>query len=157
MKDYMFLRWSNFNKYRYINDHVSLSNLRFLVDFFSDDYRSYDTDLFQRTLSFYNSNFVYNDVNNKFFYIGCSEWELDEDAYYPSSEEFTNYVNQSNSYKINHDNFIELAANLIAMEKNHSRFALIYRDELDWVHCKGFATQADMELFVKNYKAEVAH
>ena len=153
----MFLRWSQFNKYRYISDYVSSSNLRFLIDFLSNDYRSYDKDLFKCIINFYDANFVYNDLNNKIFYIGCSEWELDEDAYYPSFEEFPNYVNETNSCKINHNNFIELVKNLTVMKKNPAPFAIIYRDDLNWIHCKSFNTQAEMELFVKNYQPEVTH
>ncbi len=31
MKDYIFLRWSQFNHYRYLTDYVPLSNLKFLL------------------------------------------------------------------------------------------------------------------------------
>lgn len=157
MKDYIFLRRSQFNHYRYISDYVSSSNLRFLIDFFSGDYRPYDKDLFIRIVSYYDANFVYNDLENKIFYIGCSEWELDEEIDAPSRDEFSVYVNENNSYKITHDNFTELAENLIKMKKKSTPFAIIYQDDNGWVDCEGFDSQEEMELFVKNYQPKAIH
>lgn len=150
MKDYILLRWSRFNYYRHINDYVSVSNLRFLINFFSGDYRSEDKDLFIRIVSYYDANFVYNDLKNKIFYIGCSEWELDEEIDAPSGEEFSVYVNEGNTCKITHHNFIQLSDKLMNMKKNPTPFALIYRDDNDLVDCKGFQTQEEMQLFVNN-------
>ena len=158
MKDYILLRWSQFNHYRYLSDYVPLSNLKFLVNFFSGDYKSYDKNLFNRLVSCYDEHFVYNDTKNKIFYIGWSEWEYsDGDMHCPDDQEFPTYVNEVNSFKISHDNFIELAEKLMRMQKNPMPFAIIYRDNNDWVDCKGFDTKEEMELFVKNYKPEVAH
>ncbi len=148
MQEYLFLYKAMNHRYYSIED-FSASNLRFLVDFFSTDYRSYDTDLFHHKINLYNVNFVYNDIENKFFYIGCSLWELDEDFEQPSSEYFPMYVNDTNSCKISHDNFIKLATQLTTIKNNEIPFALIYRDKQDWIDCKGFATQETMELFVK--------
>ncbi|MGZ6251422.1 MAG: hypothetical protein ACXWL2_05305 [Candidatus Chromulinivorax sp.] len=157
MKDYILLCWSKFNYYRNISDYVSSSNLRFLINFFSGDYRSDDKNLFSRTISYYDSSFVYNDFQNKTFCIGCSEWELDEEVDAPSREEFHDYVNETNSCKISYDNFINLAENLMIMKKKPKQFAIIYRDNFDWIDCKGFDTKELMEDFVKNYKDEVVH
>lgn len=91
---------------------MSSSNLRFLVDFFSNayrpynDYRVYDRDLLIRSISYYDATFVYNDIKNNMFYIGIAEWELDEDIKSPSIEEFPHYINKTNSCKISHANFI---------------------------------------------------
>lgn len=154
MKDYMLLRWSRFNYYRHISDYVSSSNLRFLINFFSGDYRSDDKDLFNRMLSCYDASFVYNNFADKIFYIGSAEWELDEEIDAPRREEFSAYVNESNSYKITHDNFIELAEKLMHMKKNSMPFAVIYRNDNDWVNCKGFETQQAMEAFVQQAQQE---
>ena len=157
MKNYMYLRLSQFSYYRYISDYISPLNLKFLVNFFAEDYREYDKKLFVRNINFYNANFIYNDFINKIFYIGCSEWELDENAYYPSAEEFPSYLNETNSCKISHDNFIELTKKWIEMKKIATPFAIIYRDNLEWVHCKGFDSKEKMELFVKHYQPEETH
>lgn len=157
MKNYMLLRWSRFNYYRHISDYVSSSNLRFLMDFFSGDYTSEDKDLFIRIVSYYDANFVYNDLKNKIFYIGCSEWELDEEIEAPSREEFPNYVNEANSCKISYDKFIEFAEKLMIMKKYPTPFAFIYRDDNYWIDVQGFQTQEEMEAFVKNAKNNVIH
>lgn len=158
MKDYMFLRWSQFNKYRYISDYVSSSNLRFLIDFLSNDYRSWDKDFLTQTINCYNANFIYHDFTKKILYIGCSEWSLsDGEMQCPDEEEFPNYVNETNSCKINVDNYLEFTQNWIEIKKTLLPFAIIYRDDLDWIHCKSFNTQAEMELFVKVYQPEIAH
>ncbi len=150
MKDYIFLRLSQFNHYRYLTDYVPLSNLKFLVNFFLGDYRSYDKNLFNRLVSCYDEHFVYNDIKNKIFYIGWSEWEYsDGDMHCPDEQDFLMYVNDTNSCKVSHDNFIKLAAQLTTMKNNAIPFTVIYHDDQNWVDCKGFDTQEAMELFVK--------
>jgi len=153
----MFLQWSKVNDYRHISVYSSTSNLRFLVNFFADDYRDYYHDMYYRVATSFNINFVYNDFAKYDMYIGFSEWEVDENMHCPDDEEFQNYVNESNSCKINQSNFMELAKNWMDMKKFKTPFAIIYRDENDWVYCKGFDSQEAMELFVKNYKPEVMH
>ena len=43
------------------------------------------------------------------------------------------------------------------MKKKQIPFAIIYRNDNDWIDCKGFDSKEEMELFVENYKAEVMH
>ena len=128
-----------------------------LNHFLESDYRLYDQDIFIKTLNYYNAHFVYNDLNNKIIYIGFANWLIDEDIDGPSWEELPNYVNEENSCKITYDNFNELIKKWIQLKKEQLPFALIYRDNLDWISCKGFDTQQEMEAFVKNYKDEVVH
>ena len=90
-------------------------------------------------------------------YIGLAEWESDEDIACPSDEEFPTYVNESNSCKISVDNFIEFTKKWVSLKVTLPPFVIIYRDDNDWVDCKGFDTQEDMELFVKNYQPQVMH
>ena len=137
--------------------HVLSSNLRFLVNFFRQDYRDYYKDMYYRVATSFDSNFVYNDFATKDMYVGFAEWEVDEDMRCPDDEEFPNYVNETNSYKINQDNFIELAKNLMEMKKKQIPFAIIYRDDYDWVHFKGFNSKEEMELFVTSYQPEIVH
>ncbi len=134
-----------------ISDYVSSSNLRFLIDFFSGDYRPYDQDVFHQIVSCYDVSFIYNDIKNKNFYVGWAEWEYsDGEIHSPHDEEFSSYVNENNSCKITHNNFIKLAEQFMNMKKNHTSFAIIYRDDNDWIDCKGFDTQEEMEAFVQN-------
>ena len=144
----MFLRWSKVNDYRHVSDYSSQSNLRFLVNFFSSSYRPYDKKIFIHMLNLYDADFVYNDINNKDFYVGCSEWELDEEIDAPDDEEFQTYVNESNSCKISYDNYIEFAQNWLEMRNKQTPFAIIYRNDNDWIDCKGFDSKEEMELFV---------
>ena len=81
--------------------HVSSSNLRFLVDFFRQDYRDYDKDIYHQMITLYNINFIYNNFATKDMYIGFAEWEIDEEMCCPHIEDFPTYVNQTNSCKIN--------------------------------------------------------
>jgi len=157
MKEYLFL-YKEFNNRYYNLIDFETTSLRFLSDFFSDDYRPYDQQMFIRVVSCYNINFIYNDFKNNMFYIGFSEWELsDGEMHCPDDEEFPDYVNESNSCKIGIDNFIELAKKIMDMKKNPTPFAIMYRDDNDWIDFKGFDTQAEMESFIKNYQPEVVH
>ncbi len=47
------------------------------------------------------------------------------------------------------DNFKNFITKWVQLKQELPSFALIYRDEQDWVDCKGFETQEAMELFVK--------
>ena len=88
-------------------------------------------------------------------YIGRADWELDEEVMCPLDEEFPNYVNETNSCKMSVDNYLEFRQKWVALKKALPAFAIIYRDNNDWVDCKGFDTKEEMELFVKNYQPQV--
>lgn len=151
MKNYIFLRLSRFNSYRHISDYVSSFNLRFLGEYFEIDYKYYYEEyLFNNIVSSFNAYFIYNDRKNNMLYIGLADWELDEEISCPSDEEFPYYVNESNSCKISYDNFIEFRQKWVQLKKELPFFALIYRDDNDWVDCKSFDSQEEMELFVEN-------
>ncbi len=146
MKNYLFLY--KYGHHYFMQGTTGL-DLRYLVDFFAGDYREYDHNVFVSAVNCYDASFVFNDLNHKMLHIGCSEWEIFEEITMPKDEDFPMYVNDTNSCKISHDNFIKLAAQLTTMKNNAIPFALIYRDDQDWVDCKGFETQEAMELFVK--------
>ncbi|AXK61029.1 hypothetical protein [Candidatus Chromulinivorax destructor] len=157
MKEYLFLYKEFNNRYYSIVNHPNTS-LRFLSTFLAEDFRPWDTDFLIQPINLYNDNFIYHDFEQRMLYIGFSEWSLsDGEMHCPDEEEFPQYVNETNSCKMSVDNFMEFRQSWIAIKKNLPDFVLLYRDELDWVHCRGFATQADMELFVKNYTVQVAH
>jgi hypothetical protein len=55
------------------------------------------------------------------------------------------------------NNFIEFRKQWIALRQPFWSFAIIYRDEHDWIDCKGFHSKEDMEQFVKNYEQNSVH
>ena len=90
-------------------------------------------------------------------YIGFGEWLIDSDIDGPPWDEFGDYVNENNSCKMSLENFLEFRKQWIALKQNLQPFAIIYRDEHDWVDCKGFDFKEAMELFVKNYQSAIEH
>ena len=135
-------------------DNNSLSQLFFVI--FSD-FRPKEDDFLTHVVSCYNVSFIYHDFKNEMLYIGRSDWELDEEIDAPSDEEFPNYVNETNSCKISVSNYLEFRKNWITLKQNPLPFAIIYRDENDWIDCKGFNSKEEMELFVKSDKSEITH
>lgn len=156
MEEYLFL-YKEFNNRHYSIVNYPNTSLRFLSTFLAEDFRPWDTDFLIQPINIYNANFIYHDFEQRMLYVGFSEWELDEDMMCPDEEGFPHYVNETNSCKMSVDNFMEFRQAWIEIKKNLPVFVLLYRDELDWVYCIGFATQADMEFFVKNYTVQVAH
>jgi len=106
---------------------------------------------FKRELIFYNTTYVYNDFKNKMMYIGFAEWSIDEEIESPDEEEFSSYVNETNSCKISVDNFIELTGKWVELKLQLPPFAIIYRDDNDWIFCKGFDSKENMDLFVTDH------
>ena len=129
-----------------------------LNHFLEGDYRLFDQDIFIKTLNYYNAHFVYNDSKNGMMYIGFAKWLIDEDIDGPPWDEFGDYINQLDSCRINIDNFKEFIKKWLILKKEQNfPFMLIYRNDADWVDCKGFESQEEMELFVKSDKSEITH
>jgi len=156
MKEYILLYKSKLNNYYNLQKYPK-SKLLDLNIFFSEDYSQSKIDIFTRELNLYNVTYVYNDFKNNMMYIGFGEWFIDEDIDGPSWDEYSSYVNEANSCKISVDNFIEFTKKWMALKSVLPPFAIMYRDDHDWVDCKGFDSKKDMELFVKNYKQEIIH
>ena len=156
MKEYIFLNKETNNRYYTMyKPNPSLWHLNY---FFANDYKSYDQDLFNRTINCYNITFIYNDFVKSMMYVGFSEWSLsDGEMHCPDEEEFPNYVNESNSCRISVDNFIEFTKKWLAIKQELPSFAIIYRDNTDWVDCKGFDLKEEMEQFVKDHQSEIVH
>jgi len=156
MKEYILLYRSKLNKYFSIDEKSknSLSKLNYLL---LTDFRPWDNRFLTHSVNFYNVNFIYHDFENKMLHIGLSKWELDEEIDSPEQEEFPDYVNESNSCKINVDNYLEFRKKWVELKQQLPSFAIIYRDDNDWIFCKGFDTQAEMESFIKNYQPEAVH
>ncbi len=149
MKDFLLLHRTQLNNYLPVKktlEHNSLSQLFFVL--FSD-FRSKEIDFLTKIVSCYNASFIYHDFKNNILYIGRADWELDEEINCPTDEEFPNYVNESNSCKMSVDNYLEFRIKWVQLKQELLPFALIYRDNQNWINCKGFETQEAMELFVK--------
>ena len=146
-----------YNNHFYVMQDDAFEDLRYLVEFLSTDYRYYDQNLFNKALNFYNTSFVYHDFSSKNLYVGFSEWEILTEIPVPCDYTFPDYVNGANSCKISMENFLEFRQKWVQLKKDLPLFAVIYRDDNDWVACKGFDSKEDMELFVKNYTQEVIH
>lgn len=72
----------------------------------------------------------------------------------PNKDEFTNYANETNSCKISYENFKEFAKKWTALKQALPPFAIMYRDDNDWVDCKGFESQEEMEQFIADQKQQ---
>ena len=149
MKEYLELYKEKDNRYYTIHrPNPPLWNLNYFLE---NDYSFHKKDMFLNKLNFYNVTYVYNDFKNKFMYVGFSEWSVNEDVESPDEENFSQYVNETNSCKITIDNFKEFVEKWLVLKKEYNfPFLLMYRDDNDWVDCKGFQTEKEMELFVKN-------
>lgn len=154
MKEYLLLYRSKLDNYLSLDKkykNISLSVLKFVL--FSD-FRPKEEDFLSQVVSCYNASFIYHDFEYNMLYIGRSDWELNEEVMCPSDEEFPSYVNATNSCKLSVDNYLEFRAKWVELKKALPVFAVIYRDDNGWVDCKGFDSQEEMELFVKNYQSE---
>lgn len=122
-----------------------------LNHFLESDYRSLDQDIFIKTLNYYNAHFVYNDLKHGMMYIGFANWLIDEAIDGPPWDDFGDYINQLDSCRISIENFKEFIKKWLFLKKEQIfPFMLIYRNDHDWVDCKGFESQDEMEMFVKN-------
>jgi len=149
IKNYIVL--DKFGKNYYPIKNSLKSSLNFLVKYLSSDYSKDDTLFLHNVVMCYNITFIYNDFYNSIFYIGFSEWEIsDGEMDCPEDEEFASYVNESNSCKISYDNFFEFIKKWDQLKQELLPFAIIYRDKNDWIDCKGFNLQEEMELFVEH-------
>ena len=139
-----------YNQHFYPIQDDSFEDLRHLVEFLSTDYRQYDQSLFEQTLSFYNTSFVYHDIVHKILYIGFSEWEVLTDIPVPCDSTFPYFLNDTNSCKITVQNFLEFIQVWLDIKKSEKAFAIVYRNQDDVIMCSGFDTQETMDFFVKD-------
>lgn len=85
-------------------------------------------------------------------YIGFSEWEICLDIPVPCDFIFPNFVNSTNSCKINLQNFHEFIKIWLDIKKIEKSFALMYRNENDWIVCKGFDSKEELDCFIAQSK-----
>lgn len=145
-----------YNNHFYVMTDDAFEDLRYLAEFLSTDYRNYDQNIFNKSLNFYNSSFVYHDLAHKILYIGFSEWEVRTEIPVPCDYMFPDYVSEANSCKISLNNYLEFRKDWMRLIRMLHPFAMIYRDDNNWVHCEGFESRNEMRLFTQNNSSEVA-
>jgi len=144
---------SKYNDYHPVKDNIS-SELWNLQEYFFSDYHYYNDNIFTQDQSHYNSTIIVNDLENKLLYIVAKDF--DTENHIPDDERL-GLTNETNSCKINHNNFIEFTQKWLEIKRTLPLFAIIYRDDNEWIHCKGFDSKEEMDLFVKNYQPEEIH
>ncbi len=170
MKEYIELHKEH-NHYYGISKRP-ITALEFLRGYFEVDYKSYYEEyvlnqvvssynayyeeyVLNQVVSSYNAYFVYHDKQNEMLYIGQADWESDEEIDRPSDIDFPHYVNESNSCKMSIENYLAFRTKWVQLKQELPPFALIYRDDQDWIDCKGFATQEAMELFIAEQGVQI--
>ena len=157
MKEYLLLYRLKLDHYVSLDKkykHISLSVLKFVL---SSDFRPNEEDFLNQVVSCYNVSFIYHDFENNMLYVGRADWELDEEIACPSDDEFPHYVNDTNSCRMTVNNYLEFRKQWMQLKQDLFPFALIYRENNDWVDCKGFETQQEMEAFVQQNQQEIIH
>ncbi|MBP6869928.1 hypothetical protein KBC04_03540 [Candidatus Babeliales bacterium] len=149
MKNYLSLYKEYNNRYYYMPFSV-YTTLYDLYMFITNDYHPDDPKLFTEETKFFNIIYIYNDINNKLAYIGLHHDDENHELFQDDSPELVDYVNETNSCKISVDNFQEFIQNWRQIKKELPAFAIIYRDDKDWVHCQGFQLKEDMEQFIQD-------
>ena len=155
MQEYLLLyKSSKHNSYYPIKNNNNNSNLWYLNDYFLFDSYYYDESLFKKDQSHYQETIIVNDIKNKNLYISSQDHDTENHIPY---DERSRLTNELNSCKINYENFLKFRQKWVALKQDLPSFAIIYRDDHDWIDCKGFDSQKAMELFVQNYQPETTH
>ena len=155
MQEYLLLYKSPSNKYYPMKNNMK-SGLWDLNEYFLSDYKYYDyyQDFFDQEQIHGQETIVINDKQHKNFYILIIEHNIEE--HIPDDNRLA-LTNEANSCKISYDNFIEFRQQWVQLQQDLLPFALIYRDDNDWIACKGFVTQEEMELFVGDAQMNIIH
>ena len=83
-------------------------------------------------------------------YVGFSEWEIRTEIPVPCDSTFHDFVNSSNSCKINLDNFHEFITTWLAIKRSGKSFAVVYRTMHDSILCQDFDSIEEQNLFIAN-------
>ena len=146
MKEYIFLYKFNENKYFPIDEKIK-NNLIKLNYFLLTDFRPWDNDFLHKKINLYNANFIYHNFKTNMLSIGFADWLINEDIDGPAYKDFAVYVQKVPTCSMLVENFIEFKAHWINLKKELPAFAIIYRDDKDWINCKGFNTQEEISAF----------
>lgn len=149
MKEYIKLYKEKDNRYYTVNRPNP--PLWYLNYFLENDFSSYKESTLTEKLNHYDITYIYNDLKNKMMHIGFAEWSIDEEINSPDEEEFSLYLNETNNCKISIKNFNFFIIEWVELKKQLPSFSIIYRDDNDWIFCKGFDSQEEMDLFVDDH------
>jgi hypothetical protein len=151
MKEWLTIYKNILNKYS--ADRLSpSSSLYDLYMFITNDYHAWDTEFFTKPVRVLNITYIFNDLENQVTYIGVHYDDEDHEIFQPDGPGLENYVNETNSCKMSINNFNEFIKKWLEIKENQYSFAAIYRNDNDWVDCKGFNFKEEMEFFVQNYQ-----
>jgi hypothetical protein len=157
MKEYIQLYCSGSDTYLPLDKKWDNNSLSSLFSLLFGDFRPWDNDFLYHDINLYNAHFIYHDLENKILYMGFGDWLIDEEIDNPSWEELPEYLKKIKNCVMSVDNYLEFRKKWVALKEDSVPFAIIYRDDHDWVDCKGFNSQEEMELFVKNYQIKEIH
>ncbi len=148
MKEYILLYKTDHNNYIPIKQGYQ-NSLSSLFSMLLGDFRPWDNDFLHKEINLYNANFIYHNFKTNMLSIGFADWLIDADIDGPAYQDFAVYVQQVPTCSMLVENFIEFKAHWINLKKRLPVFAIIYRDDNDWIDCKEFNTQEDMEIFIQ--------
>lgn len=144
MKEYTIIYYDkNLKNYWYCN-HYQTTQLDQLIDFLKESYY-YSKETYQYEQTDSDSKLFAQDYTTKLIYItSCygDEWST-------LPEDYLDYVKQQDACILsfqNFDDFVEQWANFIDQAPP---FALIYRDDNDWIHLKKCNSQEEIQNFIK--------
>lgn len=150
MKSYISLE--RYNQHFYPIESDKFEELRYLSEYLSTDYRSFDESYLQQAINFYNSSFIYHDFDQQILYIGFSEWEINTNIPVPCDYAFSSYLKKVTTCKVTTDNFKNFIKIWLNLKKDSTvSYMLIYRNDKNDIECQGFASVELMTKFVTEY------
>lgn len=115
------------------------SSLESLLSYFEETY-------FPNQVILFHSMHTHHNKKDDTMYIGYYPYaEYIERTSIPEIDQFVECI-------IDRTNFLEFTENWLALENSSVPYALIYKNEHDWVDCKGFNTEEELYDFVINYR-----
>ena len=91
-------------------------------------------------------HYKYHNKKSDDFFIGSYFFNKDN-TLRPAEHELADHVNTDNSCQISRHNFLDFEEQWLALEKSNS-FAVVYKDEQNWICCQGFVSTKEMYDFV---------
>ncbi len=150
MKEYLLLYRSPYNHYYPTKNNIR-SGLWDLNEYYLSDYNYYNDSLFTKNQNYYKETIIINDVIGEQLFIVIQDHDIENHI---ADDDRSQLTNEFNSCKISYSNFIFFRERWLELKRALPPFAIIYRNNNDWIDCKGFESQEAMELFVKNYVSQ---
>ncbi|MBP6869757.1 hypothetical protein KBC04_02660 [Candidatus Babeliales bacterium] len=132
-----------------IEFHNATSLLYYLQQFFAQNYPPGDLLL---KPSYIFEEYIYHNKEKDLIHIGAFEWaDSSKTKRMPERDKIPEYVNKNNTLQMPYENYKELIESWITMQSRYC-WALVYREENDWIKCHGFDTHEQARTFIKEYK-----